>query len=488
MKRYLTMAALATLAGLTACEPSSTDTLVARANQYEFTVSQAVDILGPRAELPNRPEVVNSLADLWLDYTLLADAATEDSTFASVDVSELVQQQVEGQMVNELRAQAVSADTTLTEAELRRLYDEQRPGMRVQARHILMGYPGQPTEAQKDSVREAMAGILERIRAGEDFAELARTYSQDPGSGAQGGDLGEFGAGEMVRPFEEAAFALEPGEVSDLVETPFGIHIIRLDRKTVPAFDEILPMYRVQVIAERYQEAESLYIAELEEAASPQVQEGAGALVKQLASERTNQLAPRAARRELVRYEGGEVTVDEFLTFLGTRPLQARQQIMEAPEDVLEEQLLRVLAQRELFLQEARETGLAPSEATRDSIADTFRDGMAEAAGALGLDTITVAEDETRVQVVESAVLDLLDRIVRDQQEVIPLGPLGYALRRTNRTELFQAGMLETVDRITEIRGPGSANPTMPPAAPGGTPDPAGAPGGNPGQDGAEGA
>lgn len=479
MKRHLPFATLVTLAALSACEPSTSDTLVARANQYEFSVSEAVDILGPRAELPNRPEVVNSLADLWLDYVLLADAATEDSTFASVDLTELVQQQVEGQMVNALRSSAVSADTTLTDEELRRLYEEDQPGTRVQARHILMGFPDQPTEAQKDSVREVMSGILDRVRAGEDFGELARTYSQDRGSGAQGGDLGEFGAGEMVRPFEEAAFALEPGEVSDLVETPFGIHVIRLDRKTTPDFEEILPMYRIQVIAERYEEAESLYVAGLEEEASPQVEEGAGALARQLASERTSQLSPRAARRTLVRYDGGEVTVAEFLTFLGTRPLQARQQIIDAPDDVIEDQLLRVLAQRELFLREAREAGLDPSEAARDSIADTFREGMVEAAGSLGLDSIAVAEGQSRDEAVEEAVLDLLDRIVRDQQEVIPMGPLGYALRRANRTELFQAGMLETVDRITEIRGPGSANPTMPAPMPMDTSAAAGGQGGD---------
>ncbi len=86
----------------------------------------------------------------------------------------------------------------------------------------------QISEAERDRVRGELAQLRERVLQGEKFAMLATLYSQDPGSARKGGELGFFGRGKMVAEFEAAAFALKPGEVSPIIETEFGFHIIQM--------------------------------------------------------------------------------------------------------------------------------------------------------------------------------------------------------------------------------------------------------------------
>lgn len=100
----------------------------------------------------------------------------------------------------------------------------------VRARHILLGQRGDSPE-QRARQREEAEALLERLARGEPFEELARRYSQDPGSARMGGDLGFFGPGRMVAPFEEAAFGARPGELVGPVETEYGYHLIRVESR-----------------------------------------------------------------------------------------------------------------------------------------------------------------------------------------------------------------------------------------------------------------
>jgi len=139
----------------------------------------------------------------------------------------------------------------------------------VRASHILIKIDPQADESQRAEARKKIEEIKHKLQEGEDFATLAKAFSQGP-SGAKGGDLGYFRRGEMVKPFEEAAFALKPGEVSDPVESRFGYHLIKLiERKpetTIP-YEDIKERIEQYLKQDKVQRGVSLYITKLKEKA-----------------------------------------------------------------------------------------------------------------------------------------------------------------------------------------------------------------------------
>lgn len=115
---------------------------------------------------------------------------------------------------------------------------------RVRASHILIRFPENADAAAKEQARTRAAEVLAEVNTGKDFSGLAKQHSQDTGSAQNGGDLGFFERGQMVGPFDEVAFSLPAAQISDLVETTFGYHIIKVAERqaerTVP-LDEVRP-------------------------------------------------------------------------------------------------------------------------------------------------------------------------------------------------------------------------------------------------------
>jgi len=112
----------------------------------------------------------------------------------------------------------------------------------VHARHILIGVPSDADAAARTKARQTAQSVVGQLKRGAKFEDIARKLSTDPGSAPNGGDLGFFPKGQMTPAFEQAAFALKPGQTSDVVETPFGFHVIRTierrEERTAP-FEEV---------------------------------------------------------------------------------------------------------------------------------------------------------------------------------------------------------------------------------------------------------
>jgi parvulin-like peptidyl-prolyl isomerase len=157
----------------------------------------------------------------------------------------------------------IGKNAKLDEADLRKYYEAHKAEFeQVRARHILIRVQGSAVAirpGQRDLTEaEALAKVQDlrkRVQAGEDFAELARQESDDTGSGANGGDLGFFRHGQMVPSFEQAAFALQPGELSEPVKSQFGYHLIKVEARESKSFEDVRAELEKRMRPEQAQKA-----------------------------------------------------------------------------------------------------------------------------------------------------------------------------------------------------------------------------------------
>jgi len=142
-----------------------------------------------------------------------------------------------------LALDAIAAHTDISADEIKQFYEQNLKqyarGEERQASHILITVDAQATPEQKQAARAKAEQLLKQVKQNPaSFAELAKNNSQDPGSAAKGGDLGSFPRGAMDKPFDDAVFSMKPGEISNLVESRYGYHIIKVTGEKKHSFDE----------------------------------------------------------------------------------------------------------------------------------------------------------------------------------------------------------------------------------------------------------
>lgn len=165
----------------------------------------------------------------------------------------------------------------VSDEELEQFYQDNKIRLtypeEVRVRHVLLTWKPMGTADDRGAIRRQMEGILAEARGGADFAELARTRSEDS-TAKNGGDTGFFHRGQMVPAFEDVAFSLKPGEISDMVETPFGVHILTLvDRREAELLplDEVREKLRDYVSREKMKQAADDEVARLRGEAEIQI-------------------------------------------------------------------------------------------------------------------------------------------------------------------------------------------------------------------------
>jgi parvulin-like peptidyl-prolyl isomerase len=182
-------------------------------------------------------------------------------------------------LINKFYQQEVLDISKVSDNELKEYYEKNKKDfLRPEAahiRHILIKVEPTSTDEEKAEKKKEAEDILKRARQGEDFAELAYQYSADDWR-VKGGDLGLIHRGRLLPELEEVAFKLKPGEISDLIETTYGYHIIKMEEKLPPTqlgFDEIKDKLRKELEEKRKKEREENLLKTLKEKARIEVRE-----------------------------------------------------------------------------------------------------------------------------------------------------------------------------------------------------------------------
>jgi peptidyl-prolyl cis-trans isomerase C len=258
--------------------------------------------LGANQQIPaeRRDEVLRQALDQLVTYTvLLQETRARQVTVSEADIDGNLKQ-MRSQFPNEeafnkalsargLTVEKLRSDTRIdmsigrmmeaemarqplpSDAQVREFYDKNPDRFETaRASHILFKVDEKADEATKKKVLAQAQAVLKQVKGGADFAALAKKHSAD-GSAQQGGDLGVFNKGQMVPAFDAAAFSMLPGQISDIVTTQFGYHIIKVtDRKPVP-FDQVSTKIKEFLIEQQKRERAQAFIDSLKQKAKIEV-------------------------------------------------------------------------------------------------------------------------------------------------------------------------------------------------------------------------
>jgi PPIC-type PPIASE domain len=469
MVRRIAVLGLVALAGCSGLKDAVTahQDVVARAGGQQLTVNQLAQLIAPVKQIPLSRTVVDRIADVWVDYQLLGQAAASgDSLLDSATVAAANWPVVMQRIANHYHDSTIVAGVKVSGAEVDSAYNA---GNVRWLDHILIRVNQDTTAALKTAKRRVAEGILAQLHHGASFATLAQRYTEDPGSKPSGGSLGLVSRGQMVRPFEDAAWALKPGETSGVVQTAFGYHIIWR-----PALSVVRDSFATALKDILVQRRDSMYVDSLEHHTDIDVRGSAPVAARAAAQ---NLRDAKTNGRVLASYKGGKLTVREFARWLQAFPPQTRMAVAQAP-DSLVKQFIESLVRNDMMLASAKALHITLTSSDRDSIRMLYRDDLATMETRLGVVPESLASASgpgtTRAQAAAHHVDEYFTAVISDPTahrffEVPPF--LADVLRSRFAWDVSPAGVDRALSRATALRGP--STPTGVPQL---TPAPSGPP------------
>ncbi len=389
--------------------------VVAKAGSQELTVDRLSSLLA-QAKVPVTGEIAKAITNIWVDYELLGAAAAHNDSLndpkAVNDALWPIISQMRAGKWHDVVVKTFHIDTAGSEAKF-------NAGEVLAARHILFLVPQGATPAQSDSIRKVAEGVRVQVTPAN-FTEMATKYTQEPGGAQRGGDLGVFTKGAMVPQFEQAVEAIKPGQLSPLVKTQFGYHIIR--RST---YAEVAPEVSSRLNGPALQAADSTYITQLEANGNIQFKPTAVATIKEAAKDLDGHKKDNTV---IATSKAGDFTVARL-----TRWLEAFQQredlgkkLQTAPDSIVLAFAKNVL-RNELVLHQADSAKIDLTPEEYKQLQTRFTEVIGQSQDQLGVSAKSLSDSAktlaAREKLANVRVNAYIDKLMQQQAGFIQIPP-----------------------------------------------------------------
>jgi hypothetical protein len=448
----LSIATLAALAGCSATRQAMEGhgNAVARVNGYVLTVDRAAELLAvapPRAAAID-PFVVDRAVELWVNYTILASELVSPDSLENVDPTPLIRaaadQELAWIMLEELERAAEPSDE-----ELRERYESEQPYTGLQIQHVLVRVPPAASEQALDSLERLAQTIQDRATSGERLAELVRTYSRIPASPVVGGDSGWVMRRQLAPELDQVILDLEPGQISRVLKSSVGFHILRLIQRVEPDFETSKDRYRAELRADRREDTERMLRDSLQRAADAEIVSGAVELVQRSAlSPRLGRLGSAERAAVLVDYDGGALTYGEFADQMARAEPPVKRGLAHGDSAAVAGWLM-MMAEDELMADAARRRGHTLPPTVADSIQRAARQEIYAAAAMNGLERRTLAGD---AESIPAAVDGAVEAALRRQRPGVYVNRIAPALRQVAVVQINPFRYPEVMVRLNALR------------------------------------
>lgn len=476
-KKWLAGLALLTLTA-SGCEGlrdafSAQADVVATAGSRKLSTDRLLGLMGAVQSGRVSPEGAEYVANLWVDLTLFAQARVNGQLDAdSAIVARVMWPEITQGLVTAWRDSLAKTWPKATPAQADSAY---AAGEVRLFQHILR-MPAGIAPQDTANVKSLVAGILARIRGGAAFTDF--TPENNDITKEDGGYLGVGPRGQFVPEFEAAAWALEPGQVSGVVPSPFGWHLVRR-----PTLEEARDRFVAFAEQRNTVVQDSMYLDRLASEKQLALVDGIGPVVKEAMVDLDKS---RGSNRALVKISGDNFTVADLARWIEAFPPNAKFQIAAQPDSVIQD-FVKSLAQNELILSDAKKAKVGLDQADWQAIQLSYRATVDQLAASIGLSDSVVSDSTLpKAQRTDSAISRVerfLDQLVAGQAQFRPFSQAlaGHLRESGGRAGLNRAGLTRVLElynaQVTlDSAAAAASQPGPMQPAPGAAPVPGGAP------------